>query len=110
MPYTYNATCSGCGYSQRDFLTYLSRWAYLFPNGQAQRIFAKPAWCEDCSQVVHAEDVPSIEALKERAIHFPYYEWNLEWLLAWRASRSSLGKCLKCASDKVTLFEDVSRL
>lgn len=109
MPYTYNATCSGCGYRQFDFLTHLSRWAYLFPDGKVQRILAKAAWCETCGQVVHAEDVPSIEELKERAVHFPWYEWNLEWLLAWRAARCSLGKCLACGSDKVTLFRDVSR-
>ena len=109
MSYTYNAICSGCGFSQQEFLTHLARWAYLFPSGQIHRVIAKPAWCGACSQVVHAEDVPSIDELKEKAVNFPFYRENLERLLAWRSSRRSPGKCLACGSERVSLFKEVSR-
>lgn len=109
MPYTYNATCSGCGFSQQEFLTHLSRWAYLFPDGQIHRVLAKPAWCERCGQIVHAEDLPSVDEIEEKAVRLPFYKWNLEWLVAWRSTRQSPGKCLSCGSDKIALARDVSR-
>lgn len=109
MPYTYDITCSVCQYFQEDFRVGRSGWAYRFPDGTIRRVLAKPAWCERCERVISAEDVPSLDDLKERATNFPYFTNNLDWLLSWRSSRQSPGKCLICGSERITLAKEVSR-
>jgi hypothetical protein len=111
MGYFYDIRCKKCGYEQSEFRGDGAFYAYLLPDGSSLSVPYVPAWCSHCQVVVHAEELPKVEALERQlrewqasSLEDEVQSWHVEWLereIAWRSERRSSPKCLACGSDNI---------
>ena len=111
MGWSYDLTCDGCGYQQRDFQYYLLE-AYVLPDGGIAPIPYQVGWCRRCRAFVRTE-LPA-----DKLVRFAdAWEARIElrrgeelrarrrtesgWLRAVAAGRQSPPRCLTCGSAEV---------
>lgn len=84
------------------------------------------AWCHDCKKITYAEDLPTIDEIREEYEHFGvpgppvkgiralmrrfdrhYHETMLELsnTLTWREQRKNPPRCLECGMTNIVLLE-----
>jgi hypothetical protein len=99
--------CSGRDYQLGDqmwgYRHYGRFYAYLLPDQSTLDLSFIAAWCRDCREVTHAEEMPSMAAIeKELTTSVPGWRHEeLTVLKKWRTQRRSPPKCLDCGSTNI---------
>lgn len=108
------------GFDRREAVYWSALVEYRLLDGSTLHIIQQSAWCPECNRFVIAEEIPSIDQLKEELAKYQardmeqLQKWefisngapvqeridDLLKRIVWRQTRQSPPRCLECGSIK----------